>query len=97
MSKTITLEIVYNDCEYSVTGSFVPSSPGKYYGPWEDSYPEEPPEFEIMEVSPEDEEMLAWTDGDYELVVQECLQKIAEMERDPDVPEYDDFDDYGWG
>lgn len=68
MSHSVTLELDFFGSVLTVVGSYTPGTPGKLTGPWEDSYPAEPSEFEV-------EDVLAGEVSVYEMM--QCMQVVV--------------------
>jgi hypothetical protein len=48
--NTRTCPIVLAGADMTASYTYIPFQPGKYTGPWEDSYPDEPEEIEISAI-----------------------------------------------
>jgi hypothetical protein len=64
--------------------TYNPGTPGKYYGPWEDSYPSEPAECEFTVLRKDGSEYTP-TDKECDAIESECLDRCYDLE-----PEYDE-------
>ncbi len=66
-----------------VVDSYNAGTPGKYYGPWEDSYPEEPAECEFAVLRKDGTEYTPTT-KESEAIYSECLTRCDELEEEYD-------------
>ena len=73
--------------------SYTPGTPGKYHGPWEDSYPDEPAECEYEVLRADGSEYKNLSESEVETLDREALMHAdeAHAEGDCDGPEPDYF------
>lgn len=100
--KQISPEQVNNEdlYEYEVIELTVSGSghhrPGKYYGPWEDSYPDDSEcEIESIVDSSNNDWSAKITDSEMSDIEEKLMEKIMDSSDDYSGPDYDDhYDDY---
>lgn len=86
---TLWIELDGQEYEVLVTGNLYPGRPGKYSGPPESCYPDEPPEWEITE--------LKWTEQPHRPLTQDEEDDIFNRSFDLALEEAsDDYYDEGY-
>lgn len=59
---------------------YTPAQDGKFWGPWEDSYPDEPAELEFTVLNTDGTPYQGLTEKEHQRIYSECLEEMDSLE-----------------